>query len=88
MAFFGLFSPWVELTVTTDGKQHFQSVSALEREGVPFREKTQSMGHNARRFGTLGALGEGAGASVLYYLYVKEKDLDQARHALRSSKEP
>ena len=40
------------------------------------------MGHNTRRAGTVGAVGERPGASVLYYLYVKKADLERARHAL------
>lgn len=58
--------------MTTDGAQHYQALSALEGEGIPFQEKTQAMGHNTRRAGTVGAAGERPGASVLYYLYVKK----------------
>ena len=57
--------------MTTDGTQHYQALSALEGEGIPFQEKTQAMGHNTRRAGTVGAVGERPGASVLYYFYVK-----------------
>ena len=53
--------------MTTDGTQHYQALSALEGEGIPFQEKTQAMGHNTRRAGTVGAVGERPGASVLYY---------------------
>ena len=81
-SFSALFSPWEELAVTTDGTQHYQALSALEGEGIPFQEKTQAMGHNTRRAGTVGAAGERPGASVLYYLYVKKADLERARHAL------
>ena len=81
-SFSALFSPWEELAVTTDGTQHYQALSALEGEGIPFQEKTQAMGHNTRRAGTVGAVGERPGASVLYYLYVKKADLERARHAL------
>lgn len=71
--------------MTTDGKQHCQALSALEGEGIPFQEKTQAMGHNTRRAGTVGAVGERPGASVLYYFYVKKADLERARHALRTA---
>lgn len=69
--------------MTTDGAQHYQAISVLEWEGIPFQEKTQAMGHNTRRAGTVGAAGERPGASVLYYLYVKKADLEKARDALR-----
>ena len=51
--------------MTTDGTQHYQALSALEGEGIPFQEKTQAMGHSTRRAGTVGAAGERPGASVL-----------------------
>ena len=44
--------------MTTDGAQHYQAISVLEGEGIPFQEKTQAMGHNTRRAGTVGAAGE------------------------------
>ncbi len=28
--------------MTTDGAQHYQALSALEGEGIPFQEKTQA----------------------------------------------
>ena len=68
--------------MTTDGTQHYQAISVLEGEGIPFQEKTQAMGHNTRRAGTVSAAGERPGASVLYYLYVNQSDLEKARHAL------
>lgn len=68
--------------MTTDGAQHYQALSALEGEGIPFQEKTQDMGHSTRRAGTVGAVGERPGSSALYYLYVKKADLERARHAL------
>lgn len=52
--------------MTTDGAQHYQALSALEGEGIPFQEKTQDMGHSTRRAGTVGAVGERPGSSALY----------------------
>ena len=71
--------------MTTDGTQHYQALSALEGEGIPFQEKTQAMGHNTRRAGTVGAAGERPGSSALYYLYVKKAGLERARYALRTA---
>lgn len=71
--------------MTTDGAQHYQALSVLEGEGIPFQEKTQAMGHSTRRAGTVGAVGERPGSSALYYLYVKKAGLERARHALRTA---
>ena len=69
--------------MTTDGTQHYQALSALEGEGIPFQEKTQAMGHKHPRARVQWAR-RGSGPAPLFCTTstLKKADLERARHAL------
>lgn len=74
------FNRWMELTVTSDAVQFAQVVSKLEGEGITYDVKSQDMGARDRRTGNLGANSRYA---TLFQVYVKKKDLERARYAIR-----
>ena len=45
---------WRELTVTQDMGMLSRITAALEQGGVPYRVRSQNMGHDNRRSGLLG----------------------------------
>lgn len=71
---------WREAVVTGDETRYIQCATALREAGIPYRGKTQGMGHANRRSGDLGALGENPAHSYLYQLFVKKADLERAKH--------
>ena len=85
MALLTLFG-WRELTITQDPVQLSRITAALEQAGLSYRVKTQNMGHSNRRDGLLGSLGEDPRYSVLYQLFVRKADLEQAAHLCASSR--
>ena len=74
-----LLDPWTELFLTLEASRHSQVLAALEQAGLPCREKIQNAGHVTRRTGNVGA---SAGSSVLYQVFVRKSQLEEAREIL------
>ena len=74
-----LLDPWTELFLTLEASRHSQVLAALEQAGFPCREKIQNAGHVTRRTGNVGA---SAGSSVLYQVFVRKSQLEEAREIL------
>ena len=71
---------WRELTVTQDMGMLSRITAALEQGGVPYRVRSQNMGHDNRRSGLLGSFGENPQYSLLHQLFVRKADLERAAH--------
>lgn len=78
-----IFNPWTELELTTDLERYSHIISVLEEARIPFKEQIQNMGHNTRRMGTLGVIGELQRYSTLYQVFVKKGDLQKAKYLTR-----
>lgn len=75
-----LFNHWVELTVSSDAVRFSQVISKLEKAGIPYEVKNQGLGARDRHSGNVGGSSR---YSTLFQVYVKKKDLEQARHVIR-----
>lgn len=71
---------WVELTVNSDSLKFSQVISKLEDAGIAYEVKSQTIGPQDRRSGNLGGSSR---YNTLFQVYVKKKDLEQARCAIR-----
>lgn len=74
-----LFTQWKELFITQDGEKFFKVKALLKNSGISCKEKIQNMGHNNRRNGQLGSIGESPEYASIYQLYVKKADLGKAK---------
>ena len=76
---------WRELTVTQDMGMLSRITAALEQGGVPYRVRSQNMGHDNRRSGLLGSIGENHQYSLLHQLFVRKADLERAAYLCASA---
>lgn len=72
-----------ELMTTFDQRRYQQTMEKLSAAGIPFRNKWKGPGNTGRQRGALGSVGENLRVSTQYYIYVLEKDLEQAQFILR-----
>ncbi len=73
------FTKWVELIVTQDSGYFAKVSTLLSDNGIAYRDKIQNIGHENRRYGQLGSLGENSSCSNLYQIFVKKDELEQAK---------
>ena len=75
-----LFVKWKELLITQDSTRFVKACTLLQNAGVEYKERIQNMGHGNRRYGQIGSLGERAGCSNIYQIFVKATDLEHAKN--------
>lgn len=75
-----LFNRWVELSVCSDAVRFAQVIAKLEGEGISYETKSQELGAGARRTGNLGV---NSRHGTLFQVFVKKRDLERARYAIR-----
>ena len=78
----GLFTKWEELLITQETAKYLQVIEALKTEGISYKDKSQNIGHDNRRFGGIGGLGESAACGNLYQIFVAKQDLERAKMLL------
>lgn len=81
-----LFSKWIELIITQDSGYFAKVTALLKDNGIEYRDEIQNIGHDNRRHGQFGALGENSGSSSLYQIYVKKTDYASAKTLLTQGK--
>lgn len=77
-----MFAQWTELIITQDSTHFVTATTLLRNAGIAYRERRQNIGHSNRRNGEIGSLGENAGCTNLYQIYVKKADVAQAKAVL------
>ncbi len=79
--------PWnrKEVLVTNEAQRFGLAMGALQKAGIKLETRTINTGGGNHKSGTLGAFGEDMRLSVLYYIYVKKKDSEQAEYLIRSA---
>lgn len=73
-----LFVQWKELLITQQIEKYVKTTMLLKNAGIAYREQIQNIGHGSRRSGQIGSLGEKTSYSIMYQIYVKKADLEQA----------
>lgn len=79
-----LFNPWTELEITREADRYARLIRILEEANLPYKETVQHLGHENRRGGRIGGLGENPRYTILYQVFVRKKDLEQAQYLVRT----
>ncbi len=74
-----IFPLWSELYLTQDIERFLKVSILLKNAGIAHKEKIQNVGHENRRNGHIGSLGESASLSNIYQIYVRKADVEKAK---------
>lgn len=72
-----------ELLTTFDGNVYYDAMRKLAEAKIPFKNDSHNMNASGGRMrGRMGSFGEGLSRSTQYYIYVLDKDLDEAEYVI------
>lgn len=72
-----------ELLTTFDQNVYYDAMGKLQDAKIPFKNTSHnSMSSGGRMRGRMGTFGEDPNSSTQYYIYVLEKDLDEASYLI------
>ncbi|MPM84351.1 hypothetical protein SDC9_131422 [bioreactor metagenome] len=79
--------PWnrKEVLVTNDARRFGHGMDALRDAGIKFETRAVNTGGGSHRRGVIGSFGEDMRLSILYYIYVKKGDSEQAEYLIGSA---
>jgi len=79
--------PWErkEVLVTNDTQRLGLAESALQEAGMKYETRIVNGGSRNRRAGAVGGFGEDMRLSVMYYVYVKKEDSEQAEYLIHNT---
>ena len=72
-----------QLIVSQDIQAVNHWIGLLKKQGIEYKLVSQSIGHNTRRDGMIGGIGESPQYNTIYTLYVPRTMLQQAKYICR-----
>lgn len=71
---------WKELVVTNNQNEYTRIVDKLMEANISYRDKVQYIGHGTRQDGSICGFGENKKRNILYQVFVKKSDIEQAKY--------